>query len=52
VVWALVAVLRGREDRTPREILDRRLADGEITVEYERLRYALRSPAKPTSAHA
>jgi putative membrane protein len=53
VIWALVAVRRGRADRAPREILDRRLADGEITVEeYERLRDAMRSPAKTTSGHA
>ena len=55
VLWALVGVLRmrGRDERTPREILDRRLAEGEITVEeYERLRDAMRAPARPTSAHA
>jgi putative membrane protein len=52
-IWALVVVLRRREERTPREILDRRLAEGEITVEdYERLRDAMRSTAKPGSAHA
>jgi putative membrane protein len=52
VIWALAAVLRtrGHDERSPREVLDRRLAAGEITVEeYERLRDAMRSPA---STHA
>ena len=43
IIWGAVTVWRDRTpDRSAREVLDRRLAAGEISVdEYERLRSAL-----------
>ena len=47
--WALVVLTRGdrdNDDETPRRILDRRLATGEIdAVQYERLRGLLDNDA-------
>lgn len=41
-----------RHDRAPVDVLDHRLAAGEISVEeYERLRNAMRPPAPPTRTH-
>lgn len=56
IIWSVVAVVRGRGDdrpgRTAREILDHRLATGELsTDEYKRLRDALRPPSDPTVTH-
>jgi uncharacterized membrane protein len=53
VIWAVLSLVRSRDgDRrqaTAREILDRRLADGAISVEeYERLHDAMHAtPARP-----
>lgn len=57
VIWAVVSLIRGRgvdrQDRTAREVIDRRLAEGEISVEeYERLRDAMHRPAGPTPSHS
>jgi putative membrane protein len=55
VVWALTSVLPGRGQPTeprerPEEILDRRLATGEIDAEtYDKLRAKLRGPAEKKS---
>lgn len=59
-IWAVVALTRGQSQppagprtETPREILDRRLASGEITSEeYLEARRLLQShqPTPPTSA--
>jgi putative membrane protein len=53
VVWWVVSLVRardgGRNDHgaTAREVLDRRLAEGEISVEeYQRLREAMRRPTR------
>lgn len=53
-VWAVVSLGRNGRRETPsaREVLDRRLAEGDITVEeYERLRDAMRSSPGPTASH-
>lgn len=55
-VWAVVSLLRGTGARpaqpNAREVLDRRLAEGEISIEeFERLRDALRRPAGSTPSH-
>ena len=52
-VWAVVSLGRDGRRETPsaREVLDRRLAEGDITVEeYERLRDAMRPPAGPAAS--
>lgn len=56
VIWAIVTLVGDRRttrhDRAPVDVLDRRLAAGEISVEeYERLRNAMRPPAPPTRTH-
>jgi putative membrane protein len=56
IAW-LVSTLGERERQVPRarestrEILDRRLASGEVTIEqYERLRETLQTTGEPTSS--
>jgi putative membrane protein len=55
VIWAVISVLRNRgtaNAATPRELLDSRLARGEISIEeYRRLREALDPAGGPTPAH-
>ena len=51
--WVLMVLDGGREVPSAREVLDRRLAEGDITVEeHERLRDALRRPAGSTRSHS
>ncbi len=53
-VWAVVSLRRDGRRQAPsaREVLDRRLAKGDITVEeYRRLRDATRSPTGPAASH-
>lgn len=55
IIWAVISLIRARgaqsAPETAREILDRRLAMGEIsTDEYERRRDALRPSSGPTTA--
>jgi putative membrane protein len=56
VIWLIVTQVRSgpAHEPSPREILDRRLARGEISPdEYERLRDTLQQqPSKPTPTHA
>ncbi len=55
IIWSVVTFARGRSDqpdRTAREILDHRLATGELsTDEYTRLRDAMRPPSDPMASH-
>jgi uncharacterized membrane protein len=54
VIWVVVTQLRGRSsgEQSARDILDRRLADGEISVEeYERRRDAMRAPSSHIPSH-
>jgi uncharacterized membrane protein len=55
VIWLLVTQGHGApsHEASPREILDRRLARGEISQdEHSRLREALEQPSAQTASHA